>query len=85
MADNYGISWLKENGRKFFEMTNRKGNSGEIMKEKNKKRKLQDKQPVAANITNYVSNRDEKKKKKKKKKTCILITWTKRNYVLMRK
>ena len=74
MADNEGISRLKENERKLFERTKRKGNSGEIMKERNKKRKLQDKQPVAANIRIYVSNEDEKQaffNKMDKAKLCV--------------
>ena len=58
MADNEIVSRLKVDKRKFFERPKR--NSGDIMKERNKKSKLQEKTPVAANIRIYVSKEDEK-------------------------
>ena len=74
MADNETISRLKVDERKFFERPTRKGNSGDIMKEKNTKRKLQDKTPLAANIRIYVSNEDERTtffNKMGKAKLCV--------------
>ena len=74
MADNETISRLKVDERKFFERPKRKGNSGDIMKERNKKRKLQEKTPMAANIRIYVSNEDEKTtffNKMDKAKLCV--------------
>ena len=77
MADNETISRLKVDERKFFERPKRKGNSGDIMKERNKKWKLQEKTPMAANIRIYVSNEDEK--------TTFFNKMDKANCVLMKK
>ena len=60
MADNQEISRLKENEREFFERPKRKDNSGDIMKERNKRRKLQEKIPVSGNIKIYVPSDNEK-------------------------
>lgn len=74
MADNQEISRLKEDEKKFFERPKRKDNSGDIMKERNKKRKLQEKTLVSGNIRIYVSSEDEKKaffNKLDKAKLCM--------------
>ena len=60
MADNQEISRLKENEREFFERPKRKDNSGDIMKERNKRRKLQEKVPVSGNIRIYVPSDNKK-------------------------
>ena len=59
MADNQEIPRLKENER-FFERPKRKDNSGDIMKERHKRRKLQEKVPVSGNIRIYVPSDNEK-------------------------
>lgn len=59
MADNQEISRLKENEREFFERPKRKDNSGDIMQERNKRRKLQEKIPVSGNIKIYVPSDNE--------------------------
>lgn len=77
MADNQEISRLKENEREFFERPKRKDNSGDIMQERNKRRKLQEKIPVSGNIKIYVPSDNEE--------TAFSINWTKQNYVWMKR
>ena len=60
MADNQEISRLKENEREFFERPKRKDNSGDIMTERNKRRKLQEKILVSGNIKIYAPSDNEK-------------------------
>lgn len=79
MADNQEISRLKENERDFFERPKRKDNSRDIMKERNKRKKLQEKihVPVSGNIKIYVPVT--------MKRLLFSINWTRQNYVWMKR
>ena len=74
MTDNGDISRLKDNERETCGRQKRKSNSGDAMKEGNKRRKLQEKQLVAGTIRFYVESTEDKTKlfnKMDRAKLCV--------------
>ena len=58
--DNEPILRLKEDERNNLNRKKRSNNSGDVMKEMNKKRKLQDAPIISGSLKYYVSNQEEK-------------------------
>ena len=58
--DNEPILRLKEDERNKLNRKKRNDNSGDAMKEMNKKRKLQDAPIISGSLKYYVSNQEEK-------------------------
>ena len=74
MADNEPINRLKEDERNKLNRKKRKNNSGDVMKEMNKKRKLQETPIISGSLKYYVSNQQEKTEfmnKVDKAKLCV--------------
>ena len=74
MADNEPITRLKEDERNKLNRKKRKNNSGDVMKEMNKKRKLQETPIISVSLKYYVSNQEEKPEfmnKVDKAKLCV--------------
>ena len=74
LASNEGIARLKEEERKKLNRKKRKDNSGEIMRERNMKRKLQKVPLISGLLRFYVSNEVEKREfmnKVDKAKLCV--------------
>ena len=60
MADNEPITRLKEDERNKLNRKKQKNNSGDVMKEMNKKRKLQETPMISGSLKYYMSNQEEK-------------------------
>ena len=74
LASNEGIARLKEEERKKLNRKKRKDNSGEIMRVRNMKRKLQKVPLISGLLRYYVSNEEEKREfmnKVDKAKLCV--------------
>ena len=60
MADNEPITHLKVDERNKLNRKKQKTNSGDVMKEMNKKRKLQETLIISGSLKYYVLNQEEK-------------------------